>query len=317
MGLGHLIRCGALAMKLRARGAREILFALPPGAPERRMVSGRGLRVRTLRHNGLLPKSYAYVVDLEAPQERWPFSFASRPVALAVIDDAGLVRDGVDLIVNPNANADPSWYGQGAPLCMGPEYALLRREFETARRRPRKVSNRGRQAVVSLGGSDPGRGTERIMKALSGVDIDIDVIVGPGFLRKVEPARNTVARFRIWRNPARMASRFLSTDLAIVGGGSTLYEIAACGTPAIALSFNRTQHAHAGRLAERGVIAYLGPISELNPERLRSMSRVLLSNHALRRSMSRAGRALVDGRGTDRVATSLFEVIAHPPQNTP
>ena len=312
VGLGHLMRCLALGMKLLERGATDIAVLLPAGAAERDLVRRAGIRTETLEAERALRGDRAYVVDLELPLGEWPLRFASGPLAVAAIDDAGLALADVDLIVNPNVHADPSWYPGGSALAVGSKFALLRREFELARRRLRTTRLRGHRVVVSMGGGDAPGAIDRVLEGLADLDARVDVLLGPRSRRPIRRPNGTKTGIVIRRSPPVMAPHFLAADLAVTGGGSTLYEVAACGTPAISLSLNPSQETHARRWSELGATEYLGLVDRVSPEDLGSTVHTLLGDASRRRRMATKGRSIVDGRGTDRVATMLFRVIAHP-----
>ena len=311
VGLGHFMRCLALGTKLRDRGASDIAFLLPPGAAESGILRRTGMEAKALEAGRVLAGDRVYVVDVELPRIEWPFRFASRPRAVVAIDDIGLDLPDVDLIVNPNVHADPVWYREGPILATGPKFAPLRREFTEARRRRRTTRERGRRVVVSMGGGDVTRWTERVLWGLGDMAGQVDVMVGPGSRGSIRKPDGPEAEIRVHHDPPRPAIHFLEADLAITGGGSTLYETAACGTPSLAISINAAQDVHARRWEELGAIRYLGPAGELTPGDVRRNTRALLADPARRRRMSRIGRSLVDGQGADRVATMLFKILAH------
>ena len=311
VGLGHLMRCVALAQALQDGGASGIAILLPPRAREGAMVKKEGLETEVLRGGVSLPEESAYVVDLELPQATWPLHFGSRPRALVAIDDGGLRIADADLIVNPNLGASPEWYHGSTALAIGPRFALLRRDFQAARRRSKRIRERARRVVVSLGGSDPLNGTRGIVSALSDLDVRFEVVIGPGFRQSIRRPKGARADFRFHRSPSNTASLFLTADVAITGGGSTLYEVAACGTPTAVLSLNNAQRTHALRWHAVGAAEYAGPAAPLEPDALRACVLGLLRDPARRRALSEKSRRLVDGQGARRVATMLFRTMSH------
>ena len=95
-------------------------------------------------------------------------------------------------------------------------------------------------------------------------------------------------------------------DMAIAGGGQTLYELAATGTPTIAVQLFDNQASSVAGLVELGAVLDGGRFD--GTKSLRAMtSRVheLMRDAELRRSCSRQGQAVVDGRGAERVAAVM------------
>src|SRR5439155_324097 len=99
-------------------------------------------------------------------------------------------------------------------------------------------------------------------------------------------------------SPKHLRDLMLAVDLAITGGGQTVYELAATGTPmvAIGLAANQTPNVDAMRAA--GALAYAGDVHDaaLGPGLVATLA-ALAADPWRRADMSRRGRALVDGRG--------------------
>ncbi|MEP6664777.1 MAG: GNAT family N-acetyltransferase, partial [Verrucomicrobiota bacterium] len=96
-------------------------------------------------------------------------------------------------------------------------------------------------------------------------------------------------------------------DLAIAAGGSTAWELAYMGLPALVLILAENQRANAERLGEAGIAENLGLASTAMPEVLAEQIKKLASDPDRRVAMSQNGRALVDGFGNMRVWFRLNE----------
>jgi spore coat polysaccharide biosynthesis predicted glycosyltransferase SpsG len=99
-------------------------------------------------------------------------------------------------------------------------------------------------------------------------------------------------------------------DLAITGGGSTVYESAYLGLPSILLELADNQAAVCRAMDAAGTARFAGRASQLNAIALGQMVARLLSNPDERRAMSQAGQSLVDGQGAERVAAALESLAA-------
>ena len=98
-------------------------------------------------------------------------------------------------------------------------------------------------------------------------------------------------------------------DIAISAGGQTLYELAATGTPTIAIQVADNQVA---QMAEFGKLGTIIPLvftdkDEINKGLCRGITELLMSR-ATRLSMSTAGQDLIDGNGTVRCAKAVHEI---------
>jgi spore coat polysaccharide biosynthesis predicted glycosyltransferase SpsG len=94
-------------------------------------------------------------------------------------------------------------------------------------------------------------------------------------------------------------------DLAVTGAGSTCWELACVGLPAVTLVIAENQRAIAEELGAAGVVFNLGWHEEVSAERIATTVDGLLYSSFRRLRMSQTGRAVVDGKGAERVAATL------------
>jgi UDP-2,4-diacetamido-2,4,6-trideoxy-beta-L-altropyranose hydrolase len=323
LGLGHLSRCLALARALRTLGAesrmlidgdhRTLELAMAAGF-EASAVARADDPEATLEWCGRLGAS-ALVVDSYGftTDDLAVFVAAGRPVA--VFDDTANRELPVDLVINGGAGARALPY-RGGPrtrYLLGPSYLALRPEFAEAA--PRTIHDNVQRALVTIGGADPGRLVAPLMRwAIAGLGaITLDVVAGPlvDDVASVRAAVGAVAgQVVLHESPKHLRDLMLAVDLAITGGGQTVYELAATGTPmvAIGLAANQTPNVDAMRAA--GALAYAGDVHDaaLGPGLVATLA-ALAADPWRRADMSRRGRALVDGRGAPRVARALLDLI--------
>jgi spore coat polysaccharide biosynthesis predicted glycosyltransferase SpsG len=231
---------------------------------------------------------------------------------LAVLDDLANRELPVTLVVNGSVGADKVRY-RGAPHTMyllGSRYTVLRPEFsETPAKVMRDVIER---VLVTLGGSDLHGLTPRLMQWIAATlpGVKQDVVVGPLFsqvdaIRQM--AQELAGRITIHQTPADMRMLMLNADVAVCGGGQTTYELAATGTPAIAIRTADNQTYNLEGLSTKGVLVWAGDVfdCDLQEKVLRHIG-ALAGDTARRAAMMRRGRTLVDGQGAERVAAVLL-----------
>jgi RimJ/RimL family protein N-acetyltransferase len=97
-------------------------------------------------------------------------------------------------------------------------------------------------------------------------------------------------------------------DVAVSAAGSTCWELAFMGLPALAIVCADNQQAVAESLHQAGALESLGDHSMLSSSDIAAALRCLLRSDRMRRSMTEHGPALVDGRGASRVV----ERMCHP-----
>jgi len=176
---------------------------------------------------------------------------------------------------------------------------------------------------VTVGGGDPLNLTPKIIKAIDNIHnftyndfiskdkLELDLIIGPAF-DNVEEIIAVVKELQLKTslhfNVQQMSDMMLQADLAVCAGGSTLYELAATGTPAIAILQADNQVQGAEALAEKGTIINLGPGDRLETKDITESLIELINNYDLRKKMSETGQELVDGKGADRCVKEILSI---------
>ncbi len=241
------------------------------------------------------------------------------PRSLVVLMDGTCTgRIEADLIVSPIERLpDPSsWQGFRGQRYEGPAYAIL---DPALARVPRRLSSviREPRILVSMGGSDPYGLTLQALRALDTMPDSLEepfhvtIAIGPAFLHEAE--------LRTWLAGARrqyecrredsLLNLMVNSDLALVSFGTTVYELAAAGLPAIALSITEDHAQSAEVFAQGGSLRHLGLFSNVSEAQIQSAVRELLHGEQLRLGMAQRGQALVDGKGAERVAKLLVSRI--------
>jgi UDP-2,4-diacetamido-2,4,6-trideoxy-beta-L-altropyranose hydrolase len=205
------------------------------------------------------------------------------------IDDYGHAdRHPADLVLNQNPHASESLYPNRGPstgLLLGPRYALLRREFLAAPRESEQPAV-ARKILITLGGSDPENVTAKAIRALAQLDIpDLEavVVVGPAnphhaALRKLAGGQPYAAR--VERDPANLPELFAWADIAVSAAGSTCWELAYMGLPAIAVVCAENQMAVAESLHQAGSVESLGDHSMLSSRDIAAAVKCLCARNA-------------------------------------
>jgi UDP-2,4-diacetamido-2,4,6-trideoxy-beta-L-altropyranose hydrolase len=325
VGLGHVTRCLALAERLQARGAvvtfvtrsnsEAVLARIRAGGCETTLVPDGLLREDDAsflleRVRSLVPR--AVVTDSYEVTTGYQRVVRSSGVRLVVVDDLAREHFVADVVLNQNIGACAGQYSAEpyTRLLLGPRYALLRHEFWASRPLARQ-DGAMRRVLITMGGSDPGNLTSRALVAVDAVpdDLVVDVVVGPAFTSH-EELTNAVAGashpVRVHRDPPNLAEIMAEATLAVSAAGSTCWELAFLGVPAALLVAADNQTRIAEGLAAAGFALSLGAAAPFPTAALRDAVGGLLDDSTQRARMARAGRSLVDGRGTDRVADEVL-----------
>jgi spore coat polysaccharide biosynthesis predicted glycosyltransferase SpsG len=104
-----------------------------------------------------------------------------------------------------------------------------------------------------------------------------------------------------------MAPLMSWADIAVTGAGSTCWELACLGVPALSLVIAENQRSIAEELGAAGIVVNLGWHADVAVERIATSVDGLVYSSFRRLRMSQQGRALVDGKGAARVASVLSQ----------
>jgi UDP-2,4-diacetamido-2,4,6-trideoxy-beta-L-altropyranose hydrolase len=186
------------------------------------------------------------VVDHYALDARWEQAMRNFCESIVVIDDVADRVHDCDVLIDQNLydNAHERYMGKVPSHCkmlLGPEYAILRKEFREARTHA-KVRTEIKRVLVFYGGADPSNETEKALHALRMFceqyphhELHIDVVVGSANPNKelVKRMSQGLKNCTYHENISNMAELMLKADLALGAGGTTTWERCVLGLPAI------------------------------------------------------------------------------------
>ena len=319
IGYGHLVRSNALGEVFLERG-HDVAFASATPDAAREVCDGR-VRVVPLEGEDdgdgfvrwLTDEAIdATIVDLYGIDTGYQGRIRDTSSRSILISDDDEEAVCADLVVNGNVYADRlnyRWVDSKPRFCLGTDFLLLREEVRTLVRQSGPKEGQPGRAIVTMGGSDVLGLTPSVMDAFAGLDIEVDVVVGPGFTNEAEihrAANRLGARFHVYVTPEDLPGRMRAADLAVCAAGTTTYELLALGTPAIVVPVVENQLPIAQRLKELGAVRSVSPgdLESNLPDELLE----LVASKDSRERMRTTGQALVDGRGCERVYDAITEL---------
>ena len=346
IGLGHAMRCMALADALKSRGARTVFAAalLPD-------VTAESLRARGHEFAPLAAPADAFAGDPEsewsAPAQQddaaasakalarfgpldwivvdsyrlgrvWQRAMVGAARHLAVIDDNARRAHDCDLLIDHNVSAAHGQYEDRLPLramqLLGPRFALLRAEF--ARRVPPRTGVT--RVLVALGGADATHETEKALDALAAPPLQslaVDVVVGAANPR-LDAIRARAARrgAAVHVDSERVAELMERADVALGAAGVSALERCAKALPSLLIVVADNQAPTAAALADCGAALLLGSSSDVDADRIARALAALAALPDLVRRMSERAAEVCDGQGARRAAARLlgFDVRLRP-----
>jgi UDP-2,4-diacetamido-2,4,6-trideoxy-beta-L-altropyranose hydrolase len=337
VGIGHAMRCLALADVLRSRGARTRFVCRPLPGSLAADIQARGHELTTLPGSdgpGRDPDqdveaTLAALADVQARDwlvvdhyeidARWEGRARPKVRRILVIDDLADRPHDADALLDQGlypAGTNP--YRDLVPgscrLILGPAFALLRKEFRDP---PPPVRDPSRFRVnVCFGGTDPGNATLRTLRAIEAWDhprVEVDVIVGSAnpHLQEVARACSKMPRAEFHVDPPDMPGLLGRANLGIGAGGSMSWERCRMALPSVVMAVAANQRPNCRALAGARAAIDLGDAQGVAPEALAPILAGLESRPHLLERMGRRAAALVDGRGAERLALLLLRGPIH------
>ncbi len=235
-------------------------------------------------------------------------------VSLFIDDNLRLDYPG-GIILNGTIDAETFPYKKksGKEYLLGAKYIPLRKEFWKTG--TRKFKSELSSILITIGATDVQNLTGTILKSLQEnfPSIKKNVVIGNGFMNKNEIEILSDNSTELFYSPpaSLMRDLMLSSDIAITAAGQTLYELAATGTPSIAIAVaeNQKNNIHEWKRKE----FLLNTIYHYD---VNSIGKIVeqvqaLKSITVRKELSGIGKEYVDGQGSVRVANYLIDKVCN------
>ena len=332
-GIGHVMRCVALAEELSARGV-EVTFVTDlsgvawaaeqvrrRGFPVRHHDDGApGLAAAVLgsRPDGVVLDSYATPAEVSA-------DLRATGVPVLAIVDGDTRGHTADLYLDQNLGAEDEAWPHAAPRLAGLRYVLLRDEVRDRRpTRPRVDTAVATPSVLAhFGGTDPARAAAVLSRALAatGEPFRATVVAAtPGLAAEVAAVPLASGQMVDVTGPVGdLAARAAAADLVVCASGTSVWEMMCVGAATAVTWVADNQILGYGRTVATGAAAGLGAVGEIATAPGHAVSRLsaLLRDPGERAVLRATGWSLVDGDGRRLVADAVEALVARRPGGHP
>lgn len=324
---GHVMRCATIAKELIEKG-QEVCFLVADQVSQK-VVESQGLPVIVLnqkwddlnqeipqmceilkqyRPNWLVIDSYYVTQEYFRALRKW--------TQIAYVDDLNQFHYECDMLINYTAYAFDLGYEKdylGTELLLGCKYVPLRSVF---RDQPLHVIKEDVQDVLLLtGGSDAYHVAlnfvnEIVKQQTKWINVTFHIVCGR-FNSDMAELKQTALEWKnvkIYPFVEQIELLMQKADIVVSAGGSTLYELCACGTPTIMYCMADNQLKNVQKFEALGLMEYSGDIrKEYSYEKLVDQIDLLANNCILRAEHAKKMSYFVDGYGSERIAEKLLE----------
>jgi UDP-2,4-diacetamido-2,4,6-trideoxy-beta-L-altropyranose hydrolase len=315
-GVGHMVRSFNLATAFAAngwhvrmlatRGAYDTASPFLDGAFE---YVEAGYPADAQRLFDALADSDLAVLDSYVVDEAFESRLRRAGKRMLVIEDLADRRHHCSALLNlaPGPN-QAEFVPEDCQLFLGPAFAPIAPKIRKMRAKAEalRLERRGvRKILVNFGGTDPFGLTAVCVKALAGLGVSVVAAVGSSAvgLDAVRELQSPIVEIHV--DATNLADLMAESDLAIAGAGYSSWERCVLGLPSIAVCLVENQRNIAQTISEKGAAVVVPFSTDRFAEAIRNEVRRLIEDPELSARMSRAGLALCDGAGADRIFAGL------------
>lgn len=328
---GHVMRCLSIAIQLRKYGMKVVFLLADVRSKD--LVEEKGFSVKVLdtTWNNLSEETeiicefimnspcHALILDTYYITKDY-LQKLSNYTKIIYIDDLLKFDYDVYTIIRYNPFVKKEDYlqlyngSQKIPdLLLGSSYIPLREEFSSV---TNEISKSVRKVLITMGGTDQlnvaGHIVDMATKDENCRELEYHIIVGKfnqnrDKLQKYSSKYNNIV---IHENVVAMSQWMRKCDVAISAGGSTLYELCACGIPTICMEIADNQIG-AIKWKENDYMEYVGNACKDMTDCVSKCVKYLtvyMRDYELRVRRSVKMQELVDGKGAMRIAKYIDEL---------
>lgn len=310
LGLGHLSRCRSLMLAFSSLA--ECNFSV---------VSNKKDIVKKF-----IPNINFNLFDVDNPFEGQHFDLAIVDVPniankkrhfqgfadlIACIDDEGQGVNCQDIFIRPNLlNLPKPSKILSENYWSGSDYIILHPDFVHQAQQKKVRSGEVKEMLVCFGGSDLCGLTLRAIPLLKKLDneINIHLVLGAAFQwrKEVLSALENKSCFKVTHNISNMAHALWNSDVALISGGTLLYEACSLGTPSVVIPQNKSQDVEASICHDAGAVINLGVNEAVSDDKILVALQQIIKDASLRANMESKGKEVIPSDGTMRIASKLL-----------
>lgn len=327
---GHLMRCIAIAEACRQQG-EEVLFLLAEKKETNRLEM-RNLPYRILCSQWNALEEEEELLKQIVTEEKLDWLVVDSYQATAgylkrlneiipvlYIDDMVSETYEVSAVLHylefPGEYAYKEKYlNSHTTVLSGLNYVPLREEFSA-----REECSESKSILITTGGTDPYNITGQLLMQLTELEVFSEyafhVIVGSmnTYKKHLYDLAQQDNRIQLHENITNMSEYMKKSRFAVSAGGTTLFELCACGTPTVCFSFADNQEKLVENMEKHNIMQFAGD-ARREPKLIEKICDALVTYAENKESTwgyKTRMRSLVDGEGAHRIAAYLRRSREH------
>lgn len=320
IGTGHVMRCAALGARLSmGSGVHFVCVDCPDGL--RYWLIRHGYRLTNLPGSAIgnweddlhatreialdLGPIDLLIVDHYGLGKLWERGMRPYTKRILVIDDLANRDHDCDFLLDQNLHKDSQdRYQLRVPLgtrqFLGPQYALLRIEFDDYRL-DRTRDGTVKRLLVFFGGTDHGNQTIKVINALRALGSrspQCVIVLGPAHPNRdaIQQRAVGMVNLTILDTTDQMSLLIAQADLGIGTCGVAAWERCALGLPTLVTTTAENQREDAEILHKLGAVEHLGNAHEVSAKVWEAALQRVMDDPQLLRTMASSARKIMLNR---------------------
>jgi UDP-2,4-diacetamido-2,4,6-trideoxy-beta-L-altropyranose hydrolase len=324
IGMGHLIRCTALAEMLKEKFSITFLLASTPSEVKSKFIPSYFNVIEiTQEEFSFYQKTFTgkdiLVLDGYDFDSVYQKRVKDTGVGLAYIDDLRSFEYYADLIINQADQVKEADYKvkTDAKFCLGPSFALLRAPFLNATQEKRNIPSKISSVFISFGGADIHNVTQKVLKALTSFDSleHIHVLTGPVNLNidrwKEQFKGSSRIHFHSNLSSQEVCDLMLQCQLGLVPASSLSLELCAVGMVLLVGTTAENQKGYYKGLTEKSAALGIGDWHFISEEELiAKLNGILIYDEKDIAWFIKNQRQYIDGLSGERLKKAFLELAA-------
>ncbi len=319
MGMGHIYRMLNLASLLKKRG-HNLLFFIPSWNEGIRKITEYNWKILKIPMGSFEQESiykqlldnYTFgciIADALDISKNIIKLFKEKTKLLVTLDNIGDGRFLSDILINILYKREPRLKKPKIEVNSF-DYLILNENFKNFNLKEKNIKKNIKKILITQGGSDSHGIIPKIIDNLKNLpkELEYNILVGPAFKHYKDlelSIKRSQLKINIIKDTDKPWELFYNMDLAISGGGITLFELLCVGVPCIALTQEYKELETTKEINKLGLVQNLGLYENLKGNELKNSIIQLKDNYNKRIKMSEKSKKLIDGCGCERIANLI------------